>query len=775
MSSNNKTSKIAMAAAFGALGAVGAYALYKNVSNKSKDTSKNNEKPEIKSVIPTPEVKKEVIVEEEKKEEVIEEKKVEPVVEEKKVEPLVEEKKEEPVVEEKKVEPVVEKKEEPLVEEKKEEPVVEEKKEPVVENKKEEAIVEEKKEEPVVEEVKSMSSPQTPEPVQSPITTTSPSSEQQEIKPKESSKAIKQEQDEIEMLTKLIENPSVSPDEVKQIAATVIKPAETKDTSVKKNKKKPVSKPIVEQPKLKKTAFIPGMNEEKKPEEKKPVEKKPLDKNTISARNIYSAASKLYSKKDYKAALSKFEEALNICPEDQSNDRKTILFSMSKVYNKLKLIPKAIDCLTQAISVDETYSNAYLSRAECYEAQGEDEKALEDYTYSYLLDTFAQVKNAEMPQGMATILNKMAVQKAKEEIQRRKTDENTPYFMPSDAFITFYLSTLQSEKYDVINKEKLSVEELTNQITESPANGDLYAKRGEAYKNEHNYKKSLADYEKALELGVTDNHGYLCLDIGTYYHLEGKYEEAYKYYMMNKEECGESVNLYVKLGGYYYEVDNVEKATSCFDRAVELGKKIPDGYFHRGQMFVLQDKTSKAVTDFNKVKSLSPNFIPVYMQLATVALKYFDQEKAHAFINQAISLDPKNAQTLNQFGEICVLEGDSVSAETLFNRAIEIQPEWPYPYVNLSALHLQSAGGDLKQSIELLLTAIKEDDNCIQAYCQISSLYLMNQQMDKSVEYINKAIEIAHTERDLTEIYVIKLTADTQMKAFETLSQKIAI
>ncbi len=58
------------------------------------------------------------------------------------------------------------------------------------------------------------------------------------------------------------------------------------------------------------------------------------------------------------------------------------------------------------------------------------------------------------------------------------------------------------------------------------------------------------DYKKEL--------GYLCLELATYHQLRGDYENAYKFYMLHKEYSGEDINYLCKLGGYYYEVGQID-------------------------------------------------------------------------------------------------------------------------------------------------------------------------------------------------------------------------
>lgn len=87
--------------------------------------------------------------------------------------------------------------------------------------------------------------------------------------------------------------------------------------------------------------------------------------------------------------------------------------------------------------MDATYAKAFLSRASLYEEIGNEDQALEDYTFSHLLDTLAQVPNAEMPAAGLEIAQRKAVKMAKEEIERRKKN-------PSEEVYSFFFFSWNS-------------------------------------------------------------------------------------------------------------------------------------------------------------------------------------------------------------------------------------------------------------------------------------------------------------------------------------------
>ncbi|KAK8789934.1 hypothetical protein WA158_006714 [Blastocystis sp. Blastoise] len=588
------------------------------------------------------------------------------------------------------------------------------------------------------------------------------------------------------------------PEELVEKEKETLDKVEKSDESPSTIEKKPVEviestiTPSQEDEEKKKKEEEQQKQKEEEQQKKKEELEQAIKEKTTQCTKAFGKAKKLFNQQKYQEAIDVFTEALSLCPESRSTDMKMIYYSRASCHKKLSEYDAALEDLNASIVIDPLYSKAFYSRSQVYEARQELEKAIDDLAYGYVIDTLYNSQNTDLPKGMNDLVTVVANKLAKQTMNEKQNQKDTAFFLPSSSFIRCYLSSLQSEQYHVFNVEEQSIEELTTLIVEKTEKkeeeekketfskeeeeyislcneiGTLYTKRGEAYKNKYQYQQCLEDYEMADQLGC-DNRGYLCLELGSLYHLEGNYELAYKYYMENKEICGESFNLLIKLGGYYYEIDQVEESVSSFTHAVESYPDSPDGYYHRGQLYTLMaNKDEEAMQDFEKCLSLCPSFAPVYMQLAAGYLKLGNVQKCHEYIDKCIELDPKSSQSLNQYGEILLLEGNGHEAEQMFDKAIECDATWPASYLNLSTLYTQGYG-DLHTGEQYLLKAIDKDPYCIQAYCQLSSYYLIQKDLDNCTRCIEKAISIAHTERDLTQIYSLKITTESQIKAMNKL------
>lgn len=77
-------------------------------------------------------------------------------------------------------------------------------------------------------------------------------------------------------------------------------------------------------------------------------------------------------------AIEKFEEALDICPNDSD-----ILTAIGTLYLKTNNSDKAFDYFTESMDIDKKYSNSLLGLASIYQYQGEYEEALYQYKIGF--------------------------------------------------------------------------------------------------------------------------------------------------------------------------------------------------------------------------------------------------------------------------------------------------------------------------------------------------------------------------------------------------------
>ncbi|NLO18360.1 MAG: tetratricopeptide repeat protein [Ignavibacteria bacterium] len=201
---------------------------------------------------------------------------------------------------------------------------------------------------------------------------------------------------------------------------------------------------------------------------------------------------------------------------------------------------------------------------------------------------------------------------------------------------------------------------------------DVYLNRGNAYFNTENYKKSIVDYTKYLEMMPNDYNGH--------------YNRSQAYFMLKdfegaKKDLREAVNLnrndtrgYSALGDIELALENYEEAIKHYTRVVEIIPDDPLGYNNRGSVYFYLNQYEKALRDFKHATSLDPNFVQGLANIAAVYRLHNDFKKELFYLNRILKIDPNNVQALFDRAKVHLNLHDKINARKDATRVLELQP-----------------------------------------------------------------------------------------------------
>lgn len=163
---------------------------------------------------------------------------------------------------------------------------------------------------------------------------------------------------------------------------------------------------------------------------------------------------------------------------------------------------------------------------------------------------------------------------------------------------------------------------------------------------------------------------------------------------------------YANRGFKLFRKGQFEKATSNFNKAIELDPGVTLCYFARGQIYLEKKQIDKAISDFNKTIELNPYLINPYIFRGS---SYFigDQiDKAIVDYNKAIEMKPENADIYNLRGNAYYKKGRIDKAIADYTMAIEINPGLATAYYNRGSAYnfygkIDIASDDYKKALEL--------------------------------------------------------------------------
>ncbi len=277
----------------------------------------------------------------------------------------------------------------------------------------------------------------------------------------------------------------------------------------------------------------------------------------------------------------------------------------------------------------------------------------------------------------------------------------------------------------------------------NPNNAEAYAGRGTTYDDLKQYDAAIADYNKAIELGL--NSSWIYNNRGVSY-MEGlkQYEKALADYNKAIEIDQNNVFAYSNIGFVYQELKQYDAAIAEYSKAIEIDPNYPLDYNERGIIYYDLKQYDKAIADFNKVIEIDPNDISALNNRGLVYHDLKQYDAAIADYSKAIEINPNEAMSYNNLGWLYVEMKDYSKAIIECNKAVELAPNvsnfydsrgWAY----LGLKDYENAVKDFNKALEL-------DPKMSYSYQGRGKCYQEMGETEKASADFAKAKELGYTE-----------------------------
>ena len=283
-----------------------------------------------------------------------------------------------------------------------------------------------------------------------------------------------------------------------------------------------------------------------------------------------------------------FKEINELIKNDVNNT--SLYLKRARLYQKYGAVPKAIQDLDRAISVDSLIPEFYLLKAELLKSQDKLNEAKE------VLDKCMFVDNKNVPARIELGWLALIAKNYKQALDyadaalKRDIYASEAYFLKGMIFI---------EKKDTslaISSFKTAVEQENDYYDAYIQLGILHLyKKGKL--SEGYFKNALRIKPKSLEA---------LYNIGFYYQEVGEYTKAIETYheILAIQEFREP---YFNLGYIHQEyLSAYEEAIGFYTKAIEVEPKYIDAYYNRGLCYEKIKNKAKAKADFQEVLKLNP-------------------------------------------------------------------------------------------------------------------------------------------------------------------------
>ncbi len=171
---------------------------------------------------------------------------------------------------------------------------------------------------------------------------------------------------------------------------------------------------------------------------------------------------------------------------------------------------------------------------------------------------------------------------------------------PDNAPMAYYYRALL---YLELGKNDEALADLDKAIEQNPHFPEAFAARGNVYLSMNRPASAVEDFNKALQLGLT-----------------------------------EEPSIFINRGLAYFQLDIYDLAEKDFQKALELDPHSAAAWFNLGTLYLYQGEEEKAISAFDKAAETSPDLAAIYFNRAIAYAQLGETEKAIADLERFLSM-----------------------------------------------------------------------------------------------------------------------------------------
>ncbi|MBK9108770.1 MAG: tetratricopeptide repeat protein [Saprospiraceae bacterium] len=285
--------------------------------------------------------------------------------------------------------------------------------------------------------------------------------------------------------------------------------------------------------------------------------------------------------KFFEKAKLYLDQAMNL---DSSSDKVWIGLGVYHIWKKE--YKKAEDAFIKSIQLDSTVSDAYNNLGLVYINMGKYDLAEKNLQKSIQLDS----TNSLQYNTLGFLYNNIRRYPEAEQVLLKAIQLNSNYIEAQvNLGVTYYLSGRNQEA------EKVFLEVIQLDSTSVQALGNL----GNIYRKRSNYPDAEKYLRKAIQ--IDSNFFQASANLGLVYHKLRQWKEASPFMQKAVKALPKNELLQAVLGDVYAHLDlDIDKAQSCFEKAIELDPEYPDTYRYYANLSLRKNQTEAAWTYLEK-------------------------------------------------------------------------------------------------------------------------------------------------------------------------------
>jgi len=209
--------------------------------------------------------------------------------------------------------------------------------------------------------------------------------------------------------------------------------------------------------------------------------------------------------------------------------------------------------------------------------------------------------------------------------------------------------------------------------------------------------------------------------------------------------------LYKRGTSLSFFTNQIEKAISFFDRALEIEPDRPDILASKGYALVNSNKTEEAIPFFDNALKFDPNFVFALNGKGDALTKLEKFEEAFSYFDKSLAIEPDNPDTLFKKGDAYRAMRNYDLAFSYFYKVLQMDPNNFLAMNKIKIAHSYLNFTDFDGFIE---TIIRDKHGNLVAHLKINEVQILNHDLAKNM--INDWNLTKKIKRDGTDFQVFQ-------------------
>lgn len=208
--------------------------------------------------------------------------------------------------------------------------------------------------------------------------------------------------------------------------------------------------------------------------------------------------------------------------------------------------------------------------------------------------------------------------------------------------------------------------------------------------------------------------------------------------LINKDQ--NSILAHKLLAKAYEREEKVEFAIDEYLRVLDLNNEDSKIYFKLSSLYESINKDEDAITILNNLLYQKPDCYKASIMLGDILYKTEQFKKAIEVYTDALKYNVNDYDLYYNLGMVYIRLNDFSNAEICYKKAAEINTKLYNGYYMLGKLSLMS--NDIGEAEKYFIESLSGEEVEANSYFELAKIYMLKNEREKSVTFLQKAIEL---------------------------------